>query len=145
MVWVHFRKDKFPVHRKSKLMPRGDGPFKVLAKINNNSYKIDLPTSEFGVRNTFSVADLTPFAGEDLDASRSTPFQGGEDDDDIPSSLPLSPTDDVVVQDTTKGVRIGPMTRARTKLLEQQVNSLLVEYDVCVNENLYCLSLCIYV
>ena len=27
------------------------------------------------------------------------------------------------------------MTRARAKLLEQQVNSLLVEYDVCVNEN----------
>jgi hypothetical protein len=33
-------------------------------------------------------------------------------------------------------IRIGPMTRARTKLLEQQVNSLLVEHDVCVNENL---------
>ena len=27
------------------------------------------------------------------------------------------------------------MTRARAKLLEQQVNSLLVENDVCVNEN----------
>ena len=32
-------------------------------------------------------------------------------------------------------VRIGTMTRARTKLLQQQVNSLLNEYDVCVNEN----------
>ena len=77
MVWVHFRKDKFPVQRKSKLMPRGDGPFKVLAKINDNAYKIDLPTTKFGVSNTFNVADLTPYAGEDLDASRSTPFQGG--------------------------------------------------------------------
>jgi hypothetical protein len=27
------------------------------------------------------------------------------------------------------------MTRARAKLLEQQVNSLLIEYDVCFNEN----------
>ena len=27
------------------------------------------------------------------------------------------------------------MTRARTKLLEQQVNSLLVEYNVCGYEN----------
>ena len=27
------------------------------------------------------------------------------------------------------------MTRARAKLLEQQVNSLLIEYDVCVDEN----------
>ena len=76
MVWVHFRKDRFPVQRKSKLMPRGDGPFKVLAKINDNAYKIDLPTTEFGVSNTFNVADLTPYAEEYLDASGSTPFQG---------------------------------------------------------------------
>jgi len=27
------------------------------------------------------------------------------------------------------------MTRSRTKLLEQQVNSLLLEYDVCNSEN----------
>ena len=135
MVWVHFRKDRFPVQRKSKLMPRGDGPFKVLAKINDNAYKIDLPTTEFGVSNTFNVADLTPYAGEDLDASRSTPFQGGEDDEDIPNPLPFSSIDDVAAQDKPNEVRIGPMTRARAKLLGQQVNSLLIEYDVCDNEN----------
>ena len=27
-------------------------------------------------------------------------------------------------------MRIGPITRSRTKLLEQQVNSLLLDYDV---------------
>ena len=32
-------------------------------------------------------------------------------------------------------MRIGPITRSRTKLLEQQVNSLLVEYDVYNCEN----------
>ena len=42
---------------------------------------------------------------------------------------------DVAAQDKPNEVRIGPMTRARAKLLEQQVNSLLVEYDICVNEN----------
>ena len=26
-VWLHLRKDRFPTQRKSKLMPRGDGPF----------------------------------------------------------------------------------------------------------------------
>ncbi|KAK1616665.1 hypothetical protein QYE76_022182 [Lolium multiflorum] len=31
MVWVHFRKDRFPKLRKSKLLPRGAGPYKVLA------------------------------------------------------------------------------------------------------------------
>ena len=42
-----------------------------------NAYKIDLPTSEFGVSNTFNVVDLTPYDGEDLTASMSTPFEGG--------------------------------------------------------------------
>jgi len=29
-VWIHFRKEQFPSKRKSKLMPRVDGPFKFL-------------------------------------------------------------------------------------------------------------------
>ncbi|KAK1621416.1 hypothetical protein QYE76_026933, partial [Lolium multiflorum] len=37
MVWVHFRKDRFPKLRKSKLLPRGAGPYKVLAKINDDA------------------------------------------------------------------------------------------------------------
>ena len=40
---VTLRKDRFPNLRKSKLMPRVDAPFKVLEKINNNAYKLELP------------------------------------------------------------------------------------------------------
>jgi hypothetical protein len=61
MVRVHFLKDKFPKLRKSKLLPRGAGPYNVLAKINDNAYAIDLPTDEFGVSSSFNVADLTPY------------------------------------------------------------------------------------
>ena len=43
LVWLHLRKDRFPNEGKSKLRPRVDGPFKVLERYNNNTYKIDLP------------------------------------------------------------------------------------------------------
>jgi hypothetical protein len=74
LVWIHLRKDHFPAQRKCKLNPRGDGPFKVLEKINDNAYKIDLPT-EYGVSKTFNVSDLSPYF-EPLE-SRMTPFQEG--------------------------------------------------------------------
>ena len=32
LVWVHFRKERFPFKWKSKLMPRAGGPFEILEK-----------------------------------------------------------------------------------------------------------------
>jgi hypothetical protein len=52
-VWVHLRKDRFPDLRKSKLMPRVVGAYKVLAKINDNAYTIELPP-DFGVSPTLT-------------------------------------------------------------------------------------------
>ncbi|XP_073120094.1 uncharacterized protein [Henckelia pumila] len=42
-VWLHLRKERFPEKRHSKLLPRGDGPFHVLERINDNAYKLDFP------------------------------------------------------------------------------------------------------
>jgi hypothetical protein len=58
LVWIHLHKERFPKQRKSKLMPRGDGPFHVLAKINDNAYKIDLPPS-YGVQHVQCCRPLT--------------------------------------------------------------------------------------
>nr|KYP32999.1 hypothetical protein KK1_046208 [Cajanus cajan] len=83
-VWLHLRKERFPSKRKSKLRPRGDGPFQVLKKINNNAYVLDLP-SEYRVSPNFNISDLSLFTGvadqeEDSLDLRSNPLQGGGDD-----------------------------------------------------------------
>jgi hypothetical protein len=84
--WLHLRKERFPDLRKSKLMHRVDGPFKVLKKINENASNIDLP-ADFGVGPTFNIADLKTYLGEEgeLD-SRMTQMQEGEDHVDINTS-----------------------------------------------------------
>ncbi|KAL4379220.1 hypothetical protein GQ457_02G026210 [Hibiscus cannabinus] len=41
-VWVHFRKERFPAQRRSKLLPRGDGPFQIVEKVNDNAYKFEV-------------------------------------------------------------------------------------------------------
>ena len=82
MVWLHLRKERFPTERQSKLSPRGDGPFKVLKKVGDNAYVLELP-DEYGVSPVFNVSDLTLYeVGDDLnDDSRMNPFQEGEIDE----------------------------------------------------------------
>jgi len=45
-------------------MPRADDPFRILKRINNNAYKLDLPT-DFGASPTFNVSDLKPYMGNE--------------------------------------------------------------------------------
>jgi hypothetical protein len=106
LAWLHLRKDRFPDLRKSKLMPRAAGPYKILEKINDNAYKLKLPP-EFGISPTFNISDLKPyFREEDELESRTTPLQEGEDDEDI-TPMDTNNTPQVDIQ--------GPITRARTR------------------------------
>jgi len=43
LLWIHMRKERFPSKRRSKIMPRFDGPFEILEQIGPNAYKVDLP------------------------------------------------------------------------------------------------------
>jgi hypothetical protein len=89
--------------RKFKLMPRADGPFKILEKVNDNAYKLELPP-DFGVSLTFNIIDLTPYMGEEDELElRTTPLQEGEDDEDI-TPMHTAETSPIVIQ--------GPITRA---------------------------------
>ena len=119
LIWLHLRKDRFPDFRNSKLMPRADGPFKVLAKINDNAYNLELP-ADFGVSPTFNIADLKPYLGEEDELpSRTTSIQEGEDDEDIPiDDTTIAPTPSItpLVPEIQ-----GPITRARARQLNYQV------------------------
>ncbi|XP_052289878.1 uncharacterized protein LOC107178523 [Citrus sinensis] len=77
LVWVHLRKDRFPPGKFAKLRPRADGPFKVLQRIGNNAYKIELPDG-YGVSSAFNILDLSPYHEENDQNSRSNVFQLGE-------------------------------------------------------------------
>ena len=64
-------------------------------------------------------------------------LKGGGDDEDIPTTTLLPPSlqdeDDAAVKLKSNEVRIGPITRARAKLLKQQVNLFLS--DTLIDEN----------
>ena len=106
-------------------MPRAAGPYKILEKINDNAYKLELPP-EFRVSPTFNIADLKPYLGEEDELeSRTTPLQEGEDDEDI-TPMDTNNTPLVDVQ--------GPITRSRARQLNLQVSSFLCTYS-CVFEN----------
>jgi hypothetical protein len=145
-VWLHFRKDRFPEKRRSKLLPRGDGPFQVVERINDNAYKLDLP-GEYGVGASFNVADLSPFdVGDDL---RANPSQEGENDASQgaghanhtrgngaefaqdPLSLPSGPiTSGAEFGPDPLSLPSGPITRLRAKRFKDALNGLIQENGV---------------
>ena len=124
-MWLHLRKDRFLALRKSKLMPRAAGPYIILEKINDNAYKLELP-SEFRINPTFNISDLKPYLGEEDELeSRTTPLQEGDDDEGI-TPMDTNDTSQVDIQ--------CPITRARARLLNLQVSSFLSNYS-CNFEN----------
>jgi hypothetical protein len=71
-------------------------PFKILAKINDNAYKLELPL-EFGVSPSFNISDLRPYLGEEDEMpSRTTSMQEGEDDEDINTLATIIPSIEIV-------------------------------------------------
>jgi hypothetical protein len=45
-------------------MSRAAGPYKIIAKINDNAYKLELPP-EFRVSPSFNISDLRPYLREE--------------------------------------------------------------------------------
>ena len=108
-VWVHMPKERFPDKHKSKLHPRGDGPFQVLERINDNAYKIDLP-GEYNVSATLNVSDFFLFDVESN--SRLNIFEERENDTAAQVTDPLK-------------MPRGPIIRARAKKFKETLLSLI--------------------
>ncbi|GKV11657.1 hypothetical protein SLEP1_g22897 [Rubroshorea leprosula] len=95
-VWVHMRKERFPAQRHSKLQPRGDGLFQVIARINDNAYKLELP-------------------GDNL---RTNPFDERRNDGNQDNSISTTSCDPLHTQE-------GPVTQARAKKMREALNGLI--------------------
>jgi len=103
-------------HLREKLMPIEDGPFQVMAKINDNAYKIDLP-GEYNVSNTFNVFDLSLYdADNELRGLRPEAFEEGGNDEDIQTQVQVQ----TPIEESLQGLG-GPMTRARAKKVEESL------------------------
>jgi hypothetical protein len=88
-------------------MSRAAGPFKILAKINDNAYQLELPP-EFGVCPSFNISDLRPYLGEeDEKPLRTTSMQEGDNDEDINTLATIIPSIEI----------LGPMTRSQAQQL----------------------------
>lgn len=142
-VWVHMQKERFLQKRLSKLHPRGDGPFQVVARINDNAYKLDLP-GEYNVSATFNVADLSPFDFDEgsLDSRTNPSEEGGNDG--IQESLPNdgaqgahSVVDAPQLSTDPLSYNGGPITRSRAKKLLEGLNGLIQDIRSKDEQNCY--------
>jgi hypothetical protein len=101
------RNERFLVHRRSKLHPRGDGMFQVLKRIKDNACKIDF-LGKHCFSATFNVFDISLF---DVGyGSRLKPFENRRND----KNHQASPNDPL-------RVLIGPITRSMTKKINTTI------------------------
>ncbi|KAI0519396.1 hypothetical protein KFK09_006842 [Dendrobium nobile] len=64
-VMVRIRPEQFPPGTVKKLHAKSAGHFKILKKINDNAYIVDLP-ADFNINPSFNIEDLVAYEGHDF-------------------------------------------------------------------------------
>ena len=114
-VWVLMIKERFPAQRRSKLLPRGGGPFQVVTWINDNAYKLD-HHDDYNVSAIFNVSNLSLFdVDEDL---RTNPFKERGNDENHQGNTVKARIDPLHIHG-------GPITRVRAKKMQVASNKLI--------------------
>ena len=108
---------------KIKVAPRGDGPFQVLVRINDNAYKLDL-LGEYNVSATFNIFYLSLFnVGDD---SRTNPFEEGGNDEIQGHKLANDEIQDHrLASKDPLHIRGGPITRLLAKRMQEALSGLI--------------------
>lgn len=114
------RKERFPIQHCRKLLPRGNGPFQVVERVNDNAYKLDL-LGEYGFSAAFNVFDLSPFDVDNVSDLRTNPSQEEGNDNDMLAVQDL----DQVPHDHQVQVPFGPITRAHAKKVKDSLQVLV--------------------
>lgn len=72
LVWAVLTKDRMPSHAYNKLKAKKFGPLKVLERINDNAYRLQLP-ADVNTSDVFNVRYLSRFVPPDPSDSRTNP------------------------------------------------------------------------